>query len=160
MTVGRLRRGQLSVLFEQHAKIERSVGMPALIGATIRLLGGYPLAALLEQHTEIATGAGVATFVGATVRLLRSYPVTLRFEQDPVIERGHTVTAVIHAMIVRDDTHVSVRVEGQAKLPLETTPTSRRRQSRQAPNRAAPGLLLSRSAESGQKSYAETARIM
>jgi hypothetical protein len=115
VTVGCLRGGQVSLLFEQHTEIERPERVAALVGATVRLRCGCPLAALLEQHTEIAAGGGVATFVGLAVRLLRGEEVTLLFEQHPDLERGRAVSAVIHAMIALRAGHLSVRFERHAE---------------------------------------------
>jgi hypothetical protein len=147
----------ITPLFEQHPEIACGSGIAARVRVTVGYLRSGQLSLLFEQHAKIERSVGVAAFVGAPVRLLRGDPVTLLFEQHPDIERGRTVTAVIRAMIAPRAGHVSVRVEGHTKRPLDT---SRRRESRQAPNRAPRGLLLTRNADLRRKSYAETTRIM
>lgn len=84
---GRQGAVEVAALLEQHAEVERPVGIAAAIGTLKRPLGIAKLTLLLEQHAEIARGRAVATLIRASISSRGPRQVAPLLKRHPEAER-------------------------------------------------------------------------
>jgi hypothetical protein len=72
---------QVTPLFEHRTQVEGGVGVAALAGAGVALLGGMILAACFEEHPEVEGPARMAERIGIAVRLFGQRQLARLLEQ-------------------------------------------------------------------------------
>ncbi len=96
---GLLGLGQSVVRRQQHADLERAVGVAPPIGADIRLHRGVDIASLLQQHPELRCGTSVTALIGPREgSLCVSHPVVLN-QQHGKLKRPVGIAARISSDI-------------------------------------------------------------